>query len=81
MNKLWEDRNGDTNIVSTLLIIGIAVLLAVLFGGEIKNLFGNLIDSLLNFFSNNSREEALSNYSVFMSLLHLGCNTFMGLYM
>ena len=45
-----SEERGDVNIVSMVVLIGIAVLLAVVFKGSIKN----LVTSMLNTISNNA---------------------------
>ena len=45
-----HDERGDVNIVSIVVLIGVAVLLALLFKGAI----GNLLKSLLNTIGNRS---------------------------
>lgn len=50
MNAFLTDENGDVNIVSMVVLIGIAVLLAIVFRDAITN----LIKSLLNTISGNA---------------------------
>lgn len=45
-----HDERGDVNIVSIVVLIGVAVLLALVFKGAI----GNLLKSLLNTIQNNA---------------------------
>lgn len=44
MNEFLREERGDVNIVSIVVLIGIAVVLAVVF----KDAIGNLIKTLLN---------------------------------
>ena len=56
-NKFQEfvrKENGDVNIVSIVVLIGIAVLLAILFRKAITNLLNNMFNKI-----NNSTNEAL----------------------
>lgn len=57
VNKFLRDEEGDVNIVSMVVLIGIAVLLAVFFkdqiGKLVKNLF-NVINSSADGVINNS---------------------------
>lgn len=47
--NFWKDEQGDVNIVSIVILIGIAVLLAVLFKDQIGDLvtgmFGDINDN------------------------------------
>lgn len=45
-----HNERGDVNIVSIVVLIGVAVLLAIVF----KDAIGNLLKSLLNTITNNS---------------------------
>lgn len=44
--NLLSDENGDVNIVSIVVLIGIAVLLAVVFKDQIKGLLDTLFTSI-----------------------------------
>lgn len=44
VNRFLRDEKGEVNIVATVVLIGIAVVLAVVF----RNAIGGLINSLLN---------------------------------
>lgn len=46
LNKFLRDERGDVNIVSIVVLIGIAVLLAIVFKGAISNLLTNLLDTI-----------------------------------
>lgn len=48
VNKFLRDEEGDVNIVSMVVLIGIAVLLAVLFKGQIKNLLNSMFNTIQN---------------------------------
>lgn len=48
--SFFHDEKGEVNIVATVVLIGIAVLLAIIF----KDAIGNLIKSLLNTISGNA---------------------------
>ena len=41
-----KKENGDTNIVSMVVLIGIAVLLAIVFKDEISKLIKNLLETI-----------------------------------
>lgn len=43
---LVHDENGEVNIVATVVLIGIAVGLAIVFKGRIEELLKHLFDSL-----------------------------------
>ena len=43
---IFEDENGDVNIVSIVVLIGIAVALAVFFRGQISGLLQTLFSSI-----------------------------------
>lgn len=43
-----ESERGEVNIVTTVVLIGIAVTLAVLFKGQITNLLNNLMNTITN---------------------------------
>ena len=44
MQRFLRDERGDVNIVSIVVLIGVAVLLALVF----KNFLGNLLKDMLN---------------------------------
>ena len=46
MHAFLTDEDGDVNIVSMVVLIGIAVLLAIVFRDAIKNLITNLLDTI-----------------------------------
>lgn len=50
LHAFLTDEDGDVNIVSMVVLIGIAVLLAIVF----RDAISNLIKSLLNTISNNA---------------------------
>lgn len=50
LHAVLTDEDGDVNIVSMVVLIGIAVLLAIVF----RDAISNLIKSLLNTISNNA---------------------------
>lgn len=50
LKTFLTDENGDVNIVSMVVLIGIAVLLAIVF----RDAISNLIKSLLNTISGNA---------------------------
>lgn len=50
LRTLITDEEGDVNIVSMVVLIGVAVLLAIVF----RDAIGNLIKSLLNSIVNNA---------------------------
>lgn len=49
-------EEGEVNIVATVLLIGVAVLLAIIFKGQVKNLLNMLFDQI-----NNSATNAITN--------------------
>lgn len=51
-----KKEDGDVNIVSIVVLIGIAVLLAIIF----KDAIGNLLNSMFNTIGNNANN-AISN--------------------
>ena len=46
--QFLQDEDGDVNIVSIVVLIGIAVLLAVFFKNQIVNLLNNLFKTINN---------------------------------
>ena len=46
VKKFITKENGDVNIVSIVVLIGIAVLLAVFFRGQIENLLESLFGTI-----------------------------------
>ena len=50
MNKFLRDERGDVNIVSLVVLMGIAVLLAMIF----KDAIGDLLDTLLSSIKGNA---------------------------
>ena len=54
-SKFMCDEEGDVNIVSIVVLIGIAVLLAVFFKGQIMDLLTNLI---VQYLENNRQLES-----------------------
>ena len=50
LNKFLHDEKGEVNIVSIVVLIGIAVVLAIVF----KDAISNLLKSLLNTISGNA---------------------------
>lgn len=55
-SRFLYDEEGDVNIVSIVVLIGIAVLLAIIF----KDAIGGLLESLLDSISGNA-ESAVNN--------------------
>lgn len=47
-NSLLKKEDGDVNIVSIVVLIGIAVLLAILFRGQITALLTSLFGTIQN---------------------------------
>ena len=47
-SKFMNEENGDVNIVSMVVLIGIAVLLAVIFKNQISGLLTNLFGTITN---------------------------------
>lgn len=45
-NRFFEEERGDVNVVSIVVLIGIAVLLAVLFKDQIGKLLQNLFNQI-----------------------------------
>jgi len=54
MRALVTDEDGDVNVVSMVVLMGIAVLLAVVFKDQIKNLITHLVGTITR-----SADEAL----------------------
>ena len=48
LNAFLRDEAGDVNIVSIVVLIGIAVLLAVIFKDAISKLIKTLLDTITN---------------------------------
>lgn len=48
VREFFSKENGDVNIVSIVVLIGIAVLLAILFRGAISNLLNSLFSTIQN---------------------------------
>lgn len=48
LNQFLHDEEGDVNIVSMVVLIGIAVLLAVLFKGQISKLLNSMFKTIQN---------------------------------
>ena len=46
LRAFLTDEEGDVNIVSMVVLIGIAVLLAIVFRDAIKNLINNLLATI-----------------------------------
>lgn len=46
--NFFHDEKGEVNIVATVVLIGIAVLLAVIFKGQIANLINKLMGTITN---------------------------------
>lgn len=49
-NKVMYDERGEVNIVATVVLIGIAVVLAIVF----KDAIGNLVKTMLNTITDNA---------------------------
>ena len=56
VKEFFTNEEGDTNIVSMVVLIGIAVLLAIVF----KDAIADLIDKLLESIGNNATDAATS---------------------
>lgn len=48
LNEFCKKENGDVNVVSIVILIGIAVVLAILFKGAIANLLNSLFKTIEN---------------------------------
>ena len=46
LNRFLRDEKGDVNIVSIVVLIGIAVLLAIVFKGAISDLLTDLLEKI-----------------------------------
>lgn len=46
LRKFFSDEKGEVNIVAIVVLIGIAVLLALVFKGRIEALLGSLFDTI-----------------------------------
>lgn len=51
-----KEQSGEVNIVAIVVLIGIAVLLAIFFRGQIQNLLNSLFGTI-----NNSATDAIQN--------------------
>lgn len=51
VSNFFKDEEGDVNIVTIVVLIGVAVLLALLFKGAI----GNLLNSMFGTINNNAQ--------------------------
>ena len=47
-NEFIEEERGDVNVVSIVVLIGVAVILAVVFKGAITDLINSLVDTIKN---------------------------------
>lgn len=54
-HSFWSDEQGDVNIVSIVVLIGIAILLAIFFREQIEGLLNSLFDVI-----NGNAESAVS---------------------
>lgn len=43
LRKVFREENGEVNIIATVILIGIAVLLAGIFKDEVKNILQGLL--------------------------------------
>lgn len=48
LHKFFKEEKGEVNIVSMVVLIGIAVLLAIVFKDAIGNLITNLLETITN---------------------------------
>ena len=48
LRKFFLDEKGEVNIVATVVLIGIAVILALVFKNYILNLLGTLFNNLID---------------------------------
>ena len=48
LNDFCKKENGDVNVVSIVVLIGIAVVLAIIFRGAISNLLNTLFGTIEN---------------------------------
>lgn len=46
--RFFSEEDGDVNIVSIVVLIGVAVLLAIIFRGAITNLLNSLFGTIEN---------------------------------
>ncbi|MEE0059615.1 MAG: Flp1 family type IVb pilin [Acutalibacteraceae bacterium] len=46
LRNFFTKENGEVNIVATVILIGIAVILAIVFKDAIKTLLENMLDSI-----------------------------------
>ncbi len=46
LKDLFTDEKGEVNIVATVVLIGVAVLLAIVFKDQIGNLLTNLLNTI-----------------------------------
>lgn len=52
LRRFFTKENGDVNVVSIVVLIGIAVVLAIIFRNTISSLIGELLDTI----SGNARD-------------------------
>ena len=46
LSEFCKKENGDVNVVSIVILIGVAVLLAIIFKGAISNLLNTLLKTI-----------------------------------
>lgn len=46
LREFCKKENGDVNVVSIVVLIGVAVLLAIIFKGAISNLLNSLLNTI-----------------------------------
>ena len=56
LNKVFREENGEVNIITTVILIGIAVILAGIFKDGVKEILQNLLDTIKS-----SSANAISN--------------------
>lgn len=61
MSSFLRDERGDVNIVSIVVLIGIAVLLAIVFKDAIANLLNSLLETIKGNATNAVNQPAVPN--------------------
>lgn len=46
LTKVFREENGEVNIITTVILIGIAVILAGIFKDGVKEILQNLLDTI-----------------------------------
>ena len=63
--RFFKKEDGEVNIIAIIVLIGIAILLALIFKDRIAELINNLFDTI------NQNAENAVNYVVIQDMVHL----------